>query len=141
MPITGKQDYVKIIKNNDENNQNLEGQIGEIQMLEKKYINMKKKKLNNPNITTIKEKIFYTEDGKETKFNLYKENELGINIFDDKVTILDSEEDYESDETIVMDGKRKSEQDLLKGIELFEKKNLALSKIIKNIINKIIFIN
>ena len=37
-PISGKRDNVKKIKNNDENNQNLEGQIGEIQMLEKKIL-------------------------------------------------------------------------------------------------------
>ena len=109
-----------INKNNDENNQNLED---EIKMLEKKSFNLKKKKLFNPmkNITTIREKIFYKKNGRKVKFNLYIENELGLNKFDDKVNILQSEEDFDSDDMIIMDGKLKAEEDLFEAVELFKK--------------------
>ena len=111
-----------INKNNDENNQNLED---EIKMLEKKSFNLKKKKLFKPmnNITTIRVKEFYKKNGRKEKFNLYNENELGLNIFDDKVNILQSEEDYDSDDMIIMDGKRKAEEDLIEAIEIFKKNN------------------
>ena len=111
-----------INKINDENNQNLED---EIKMLEQKSFNMKKKKLFNPmkNITTIREKIFYKKNGRKVKFNLYIENELGLNKFDNKVNILQSEEDYDSDDMIIIDGIKKAEEDLFEGVESFKKNN------------------
>ena len=73
------------------------------------------------NITTIREKIFYKKNGRKVKFNLYIENELGLNKFDDKVNILQSEEDFDSDDMIIMDGKLKAEEDLFEAVELFKK--------------------
>ena len=109
-----------INKISDENNQNLED---EIKMLEQKSFNLKKKKLfkSMNNITTIRIKEFYKKNGRKEKFNLYNENELGLNKYDDKVNILQSEEDYDSDDMIIMDGQRKAEEDLIEAVEIFKK--------------------
>ena len=108
-------------KINSENNINLED---EIKMLEKKTLNFKKKKVLAPiNNLTVTNKYFYKKDGRTQKFKLYRENELGISIFNNKVDILQAEEDYDSDDMIVMDGVKKAEEDLLEAIKLVQKNN------------------
>ena len=108
---------------NDENNQSLQD---EIKMIEKKmFAKMKKKKLYNPTkYFTFKEKILYNKNGRKEKFNLFIEEELGLNKYDDKVNILPIEEDYDSDDMIIMDGKKKTEQELFQAFEILKKKNL-----------------
>ncbi len=116
IPIT----YAKN-KYNGVNSINLED---EINMLEKNSFNFKKKKLYIPlKIYTKGEKLFYKNDGRPEKFILLDENELGINKFDGKVKILQSEEDYDSDDMVVMDGVKKAQEDLCEAIEICKKDN------------------
>ena len=83
---------------------------------------LKKRKINN-RLNNIKvDKKEYNKDGKKTKFNLYKDKDLGLNIYDKQIKILDSEEDYESDEKIIMDGKIKTREDLSEALKIFNKK-------------------
>ena len=105
--------------NNEQKNLKLED---EITLLEKKSFNLKKKKILIPmkNIT-IGEKLFYKKNGRSEKFRLFNENEIGLNKYDDKVSILESEEDYDSDDMIIIDGVKKAEEDLFEGIEIFKK--------------------
>ena len=70
---------------------------------------------------TIGEKLFYKKNGRSEKFRLFNENEIGLNKYDDKVSILESEEDYDSDDMIIIDGVKKAEEDLFEGIEIFKK--------------------
>ena len=110
-----------IIKNNNQKNISMED---EIKMIEKRSFNLKKKKIFNPmkNIT-VREKVFYQKNGRSVKFKLFNENELGLNKFDNNVDILDAEEDYDSDDMIIIDGMKKAEKDLYKAIEYFKKNN------------------
>ena len=109
-----------INNNNDENNINL---LDEIKMLENLSFSYKKKKVITPMNPTVTHIYFYKNDRRMENFNLFKENELGLNIFDNKVDILQSEEDYESDDMIVMDGEKKSGEDLLKAVNIIKKNN------------------
>ena len=111
--------YEKNNKNNIREHTNLEN---EINMLEKKSYYFKSKKVFNPmkNIIAGK-KVFYKKNGKSEKFNLYIENEIGLNIFDNKTNIQSSEEDYDSDDMIIMDGKSKAEEDLFEAVENIKK--------------------
>ena len=92
--------------------------------LEKKSGCLKKKKLNFPmkNIIAGK-KEFYKKNGKSENFILYTENELGLNAFDKKLNsnIFNSEEDYDSDDMIIMEGKYKVQEDLIDAIENIKK--------------------
>ena len=63
----------------------------------------KNKKVFQKLYFNVKKKEFY-KDGKVTRFNLFKENEIGLNGWDKKIDIRESEEDYDSDDEIVGDG-------------------------------------
>ena len=88
---------------------------------EKNIYNLKKRKMVMP-IMKIKidKKVFYKNDGRKEQFNLYKESELSLNKFDNKINIMPSEEDYDSDDMIIMDGKKKAEQDLFEAVEIIK---------------------
>ena len=68
-------------------------------------------------------KEFYKKNGKSENFILYTENELGLNTFDKKLNsnIFNSEEDYDSDDMIIMEGKYKVQEDLIDAIENIKK--------------------
>ena len=108
-----------IDKSMSENNVNCEE---EIKNIDKKFFNIKKKKIafRKRNIL-VEKKLFYKKDGRPEKFKLFRENELGLNTFDDKVNILQSEEDYDSDDMIVTDGVKKAKEDLFEALEIFRK--------------------
>ena len=66
----------------------------------------------------MKQKIYY-KNGKGFKFNLFKEREIGLNGWDKKINILESEEDYDSDDNIILDGKGKTKDDIIEAMRLF----------------------
>jgi len=108
-----------IIKNNEE----IINQDSDINALEKKYRYIKFNKILSPKKNmNIEEKVFYKKDGRPVKFSLFNENDLGINTFDFKINIMSSEEDYDSDDMIIMDGTKKAQEDLFEMVE-FVKKN------------------
>ena len=88
---------------------------------ENKYL-PKNKKVFQKLYFNVKKKEFY-KDGKVTRFNLFKENEIGLNGWDKKIDIRESEEDYDSDDEIVGDGIDKIKEDLKIGLKIFKKKN------------------
>ena len=110
-----------IIKNKEEPI----NQDSDIRLLEKKNCYVKFSKLLSPkkNIT-IGEKVFYKKDGRPEKFTLFNENDLGLNKFDNKINIMPSEEDYDSDDMIIMDGTQKAQADLFEAVEIVKKNGL-----------------
>ena len=102
-----------------ENNQNLED---ETKILENQiFKKMKKSKIFiSRKCFTVKEKILFKKDGTKVKFNLFRDEELGINQYDDKVKIQEFEDDYDSDDDSIMAAQGKTYEDL---IEAFTKIN------------------
>ena len=79
----------------DENNQNLEDKT---KMLENHtFKKIKKNKLSFPLkcFTVKKKKLVFKKYGTKEKFNLFIDEQLGINQYDDKVKIYDCEADYD----------------------------------------------
>ena len=113
--------YEKSNKNNVKENTNLEN---EIKTLEQKSYVAKSKKVYIPmkNIIAGK-KVFYKKDGKSENFSLYNENGIKLNVFDKqlKTNVFNSEEDYDSDDMIIMDGKNKATEDLIEAVENIKK--------------------
>ena len=97
-----------------------ESQENYINTLDEKSPIMKLKKIYTPKKFNVKIKTFY-KDGKSTKFNLYKEGEIGLNGWNKKISILESEEDYDSDENVIMNGKAKTKDDLNEAMRLFKR--------------------
>ena len=77
----------------------------------KKVFTQKKYKVN--------QKVYY-KNGKGIKFNLFKEKEIGLNEWDKKINILESEEDYDSDENVIKDGKARTKNDIIEALRLFK---------------------
>ena len=61
-------------------------------------------------ITFVK---YYKEDGEAVSFPLFKERDLKIDEYDDKVKIESAEDDFESDEGTLDYGKKRVENDLI----------------------------
>ena len=80
----------------------------------------KMKKINNSQKYNVNKKE-YNKAGKNEVFNLFKEKEIKINNYDNDIKILESEEDFDSDEDIISDGVRKSKIDLNEALILFKK--------------------
>ncbi len=93
-----------------------------INILEKKYGYVKFSKILSPkkNIS-IGEKVFYKKDGRPEKFSLFNEDDLGLNKYDNKINIMSAEEDYDSDDMIIMDGTQKAQSDLFEAVEIVKK--------------------
>ena len=72
----------------------------------------------------IDKKVFYKKDGRTEQFNLYQERDIGLNKYDNQIDIMPSEEDYDSDNMIIMDGKKKAEKDLIEAVEIIKRNNL-----------------
>lgn len=71
---------------------------------------------------TINYKKYYKEDGISYEiFPLYKEKEIRINIYDKKVQIESAEEDYNSDENVLENGKKKIMDDLIEALKTIKK--------------------
>ena len=122
-------DYEKNNKNNKIEHIILEKQII---MMEENSHNLKSKKINNQIKSIIAgKKVFYKKNGKSEIVKLYNENDIGLNKFDKKINskIYSSEEDYDSDDMIIMDGKCKAQEDLMDAVENIKKNKF------KNIFN------
>ena len=92
---------------------------------EKDAFNLKKRKMVIPKIKIkIDKKVFYKKDGRTEQFNLYQERDIGLNKYDNQIDIMPSEEDYDSDNMIIMDGKKKAEKDLIEAVEIIKRNNL-----------------
>ena len=128
--ITSKNYYYTTRKENSSQNEpysfnnliplNLSKYIKESNNSSKKSNFNKQKKSFNPFSFNIGTKEFY-KDGKSEEFNLFKEKEIGLNGWDKKINILESEEDYDSDQSIINDGKGKAKDDLNEAFKLFKK--------------------
>ena len=87
--------------------------------------NLKKRKMLIPKIKIkIDKKVFYKKDGRTEQFNLYQERDIGLNKYDNQIDIMPSEEDYDSDNMIIMDGKKKAEKDLIEAVDIIKRNNL-----------------
>ena len=91
----------------------------DLNILEAKSSVNKRKNLYTPRKFNVKQKIYY-KNGKGFKFNLFKEREIGLNGWDKKINILESEEDYDSDDNIILDGKGKTKDDIIEAMRLFK---------------------
>ncbi len=96
----------------------------------KKSYSQKKTKVN-----LIK---YYKEDGDSISFPLFKEREIKIDEYDNKVKIESAEDDFESDESTLDYGKKRVENDLIEAFSIIKKENIKclvnykrFSKIIK----------
>ena len=47
--------------------------------------------------------------------------QIGLNGWNKKISILESEEDYDSDENVIMNGKAKTKDDLNEAMRLFKR--------------------
>ena len=83
----------------------------------KKPYSQKKIKIN-----TIK---YFKEDGNISNFPLYKENEIKLNEYDDKVKIESAEDDFESDESTLEYGRKKVEKDLIEAFATIQKERIS----------------
>ena len=101
-------------KNSDDSENNIN--VYETQLSLKK----KKKLLYIPKDYNVRKKKYYKE-GKSIEFDLYKEKEIGLDGWNEKINILESEEDYDSDENVIFDGKLKSKNDLSEALKMFSK--------------------
>ena len=90
-----------------------------INTLETNLYVKKFKKIFTPGKFNVKQKVYY-KNGKGMKFNLFREREIGLNGWDKKINILESEEDYDSDENVIMDGKGKTKDDLIEALRIFK---------------------
>ena len=82
----------------------------------KKVYSQKKSKINYTK--------YYKEDGEAVNFPLYKERDLKIDEYDDKVKIESAEDDFESDEATLDYGKKRVENDLIEAFSLIKKENI-----------------
>ena len=87
--------------------------------LENKSHGKKSKIVFTPKKLKVYQKVYY-KNGKGTKFNLFNEKEIGLNGWDKKINILESEEDYDSDENVINDGKVKTKDDIIEALRLFK---------------------
>lgn len=87
------------------------------------YIKKKNKQFNKK-IFPIKLIKYYKEDGDMELFKYYKESQININIFEDKVKIESSEEDFRSDEGTIEHGCEKVERDLKEAFQYIDKNKL-----------------
>ena len=67
---------------------------------------------------------YFKEDGQIVNFPLFKENDIKINEYDDKVKIESAEDDFESDESTLDYGKNKVENDLIEAFAMIKKENI-----------------
>ena len=97
-----------------------------------KVFEKKNKKLNNVKRNTItKKREYFNNNGNSEEFNLYTDKQIGLDKFELKIKILSSEEDYDSDDSIVFSGKKKTENDLKLALE--QVKNSDLKESITNL--------
>ena len=66
---------------------------------------------------------YYKEDGESVNFPLFKEREININEYDNKVNIESAEDDFESDESTLDYGKKRVEDDLIAAFAIIKKEN------------------
>ena len=93
-----------------------------------KVFEKKNKKLNNVKRNTItKKREYFNNNGNSEEFNLYTDKQIGLDKFELKIKILSSEEDYDSDDSIVFSGKKKTENDLKLALEQVKNSDLKAS--------------
>jgi len=84
----------------------------------------KNKKAYSQKKTKINYTKYYKEDGDAVSFPLYKERDLKIDEYDNKVKIESAEDDFESDEGTLDYGKKRVENDLIEAFSLIKKENI-----------------
>ena len=67
---------------------------------------------------------YYKEDGEAVSFPLFKERDLKIDEYDDKVKIESAEDDFESDESTLDYGRKRVENDLIEAFSQIKKENI-----------------
>ena len=84
------------------------------------------KKNRKTNIKSVKVNIvkYFKEDGEAIGFPLFKESDININEFDNKVKIESAEDDYASDEGTLEYGRQKVEKDLIEAFSIIRKEKI-----------------
>ena len=98
----------------------------------------KQKKIYSQKKAKIDFAKYFKEDGEPMYFPLFKEKEININEYDNKVKIESAEDDFESDESTLEYGRKRVEEDLIGAFSIIKKENInclinyrKYSKIIK----------
>ena len=86
------------------------------------YSCKKNKKIYEEKKFNVGTKVYY-KNGKCTKFNLFKEKELQLNQLGKNIKIIETEEDYDSDDNVIKDGLKKVEEDLSEALRIMKSKN------------------
>ena len=89
-----------------------------------KLIFKKNKKVYSQKKTRINFVKYYKEDGKAVTFPLFKERDIKIDEYDDKVKIESAEDDFESDESTLDYGKKRVKNDLIEAFAHIKKENI-----------------
>ena len=89
-----------------------------------KLIFKKNKKVYSQKKTRINFVKYYKEDGKAVIFPLFKERDIKIDEYDDKVKIESAEDDFESDESTLDYGKKRVKNDLIEAFAHIKKENI-----------------
>ena len=66
---------------------------------------------------------YYKEDGNVFEFPLFKESQVKLNEYDNKVKIESAEDDFESDDNTLDYGAKKVENDLIEAFAIIKKEN------------------
>ena len=104
-----------------ENSENINNESDyDMQLLEQKSGLQKWKKEKSYKKFNVSQKEFYKK-GKSKRFNLFRENEIRLDEWDKKTEVLEQEEDYDSDEDVIRDGKNKVKDDLDEALRIFRK--------------------
>ena len=67
---------------------------------------------------------YFKEDGEAVGFPLFKESDIKIDEFDNKVKIESAEDDYSSDEGTLEYGRQKVEKDLIEAFSIIHKEKI-----------------
>ena len=91
-----------------------------LNLLEQNSCLKKNRKIQNGKKFHIREKIFY-KNGQSIRFLLFREDEIGLKRYGKNVNILDSEEDYDSDDNLIKVGVKKVKDDLSEAVRKLER--------------------
>ncbi len=86
---------------------------------------LKKNKRTNAKSVKVNIIKYFKEDGEAVGFPLFKESDIKIDEFDNKVKIESAEDDYASDEGTLEYGRQKVEKDLIEAFSIIRKEKIA----------------
>ena len=85
---------------------------------------LKKNKKTNAKSLKVNIVKYFREDGEAVSFPLFKESDIKIDEFDNKVKIESAEDDYSSDEGTLEYGRQKVEKDLIEAFSIIHKEKI-----------------